>query len=232
MYILERSIRETAREYAYRVIKYNIISLELIPGSMVSENELAEEMGISRTPVREALIELSKIKVVEIYPQRGSFISLIDHQLVDEARFVRLILEQAMVDMACDTAAEADFIALEENLKLQEFYLEHNTKDKLLSLDNEFHELLFLISNKKFTYDLLGGMMTHFDRVRRLSLSVIKDSKNITDHRNLVDAIRNKDKTMARAIITKHLSRYKLDENELKNQYPNYFKGSKELCNK
>ncbi len=224
MYILERSGKETAREYAYRVIKYNIISLELVPGSMVSENELADEMGVSRTPVREALIELSKLKVVEIYPQRGSFISLIDNQLVDEARFVRLILEQAMVEMACDIADETNFLALEENLKLQEFYLEHTAKDKLLQLDNEFHELLFLISNKKFTYDLLGGMMTHFDRVRRLSLSVIKDSKNISDHRSLMDAIKKKDKALARNIITKHLSRYKLDEEELKKQYPGYFK--------
>lgn len=228
MYVLERSGKETAREYAYRVIKYNIISLDLIPGSMVSENELAEEMGISRTPVREALIELSKLKVVEIYPQRGSFISLIDNQLVDEARFVRLILEQAIVDMACDIADEADFLALEENLRLQEFYLEHAAKDKLLSLDNEFHELLFLISNKKFTHDLLGGMMTHFDRVRRLSLLVITDSKNISDHRSLVEAIKNKDKETARNIITKHLSRYKLDEDKLKQQYPDYFKNGKQ----
>ncbi len=224
MYILERSGKETAREYAYRVIKYNIVSLDLVPGSMVSENELAEAMGVSRTPVREALIELSKLKIVEIYPQRGSFISLIDNQLVDEARFVRLILEQAMVDTACDIADEANFLLLEENLKLQEFYLEHSAKDRLLQLDNEFHELLFLISNKKFTYDLLGGMMTHFDRVRRLSLSVIKDSKNISDHRSLVDAIRRKDKESARNIITKHLSRYKLDEEELKKEYPDYFK--------
>ncbi|QHQ62563.1 FCD domain-containing protein [Anaerocolumna sedimenticola] len=227
MYILERNGKETAREYAYRVIKYNIISLDLVPGSMVSENELAEEMGISRTPVREALIELSKLKVVEIYPQRGSFISLIDNQLVDEARFVRLILEQAMVESACDIADAANFLTLDENLKLQDFYLEHNAKDKLLQLDNEFHELLFLISNKKFTYDLLGGMMTHFDRVRRLSLSVIKDSKNISDHRSLVNAIRKKDKELARSIITKHLSRYKLDEEELKKQYPDYFKNNK-----
>ncbi|WFR59799.1 GntR family transcriptional regulator [Anaerocolumna sp. AGMB13025] len=224
MYILERNGKETAREYAYRVIKHNIIYLNLIPGSMVSENELAEEMGISRTPVREALIELSKLKVVEIYPQRGSYISLIDTGLVDEARFVRLILEQAMVEIACDTAEEADFLALEENLRLQEFYLEHSAKDKLLQLDNEFHELLFLLSNKKFTYDLLGGMMTHFDRVRRLSLSVIKDSKNISDHRTLLEAIRKKDKEAAKNIVTKHLSRYKLDEDELKKQYPDYFK--------
>ncbi len=224
MHIMERTGKETAREYAFRVIKYNIISLELAPGSMVSENELAGEMGISRTPVREALIELSKLKVVEIYPQKGSFISLIDSELVDEARFIRLILEQAMVEMACDIAKEEKIFALEENIRLQEFYLEYPTKDKLLQLDNEFHELLFDICKKKFTYDLLDGMMTHFDRVRRLSLLVIKDIKTISDHRAVVNAIKNKDKVLAKEIITKHLSRYMVDEEELKKQYPYYFK--------
>lgn len=224
MHIMERTGKETAREYAFRVIKYNIISLELAPGSMVSENELAGEMGISRTPVREALIELSKLKVVEIYPQKGSFISLIDSELVEEARVIRLILEQAMVEMACDVAEDEKIFALEENLRLQEFYLEYPTKDKLLQLDNEFHELLFDICKKKFTYDLLGGMMTHFDRARRLSLLVIKDIKTISDHRAVVNAIKNKDKVLAKEIITKHLSRYMVDEEELKKQYPFYFK--------
>lgn len=221
---MKREGKETAREYAFRVIKYNIISLELAPGSMVSENELAMEIGISRTPVREALIELSKLKVVEIYPQKGSCISLIDSELVEEARYVRLILEQAIVEMACDVATEESFLALEENLRLQEFYLQYPSKDKLLQLDNDFHQLLFEICKREFTYDLLGGMMTHFDRVRRLSLLVIKDTKNISDHRSLVEAIKNKDKVLAKEIITKHLSRYKVDEQELKKQYRSYFK--------
>lgn len=224
MYIVESTEKETAREYAFRVIKYNIISLDLEPGSMVSENELASEMGISRTPVREALIELSKLQVVEIYPQKGSFISLIDSKLVEEARYIRSILEKAMVEMACDVATAEDVLMLDENLKLQEFYLENPAKDKQLQLDNEFHELLFTICNKKFTYNLLSGMMTHFDRVRRLSLLVIKDHKTISDHRILVDAIKRKDKEQAIETITKHLSRYVVDEEELKKQYPKYFK--------
>jgi DNA-binding GntR family transcriptional regulator len=224
MHILERTNKETAREYSYRVIKSNIISLELAPGSMVSENELAEKMGISRTPVREALIELSKLKIVEIFPQKGSFISLIDSLLVEEARYIRLVLEKSMVEIVCDIALEQDFIMLEENIRLQELHLEYNSKEKLLQLDNEFHELLFRICNKNFTYHLLSGMMTHFDRVRSLSLQVIKDSKTIADHRNLLDALRNRDKKIATDIIAKHLSRYTIDEAELKRQYPNYFK--------
>lgn len=224
MYIMERSMKETAREYAYRVIKHNIVSLELKPGSMVSENELAEEMNISRTPVREALIELSKLKIVEIVPQKGSFIAKIDSTIVNEARYLRLIVEKSMVEMACDIATEEDLFMLEENVKLQDFYLANPIGDRQLDLDNEFHELLYKICNKNMTYNLISGMLTHFDRVRKLSLVVIKDQKIISDHKLLIDAIKNKDKAAASDIITKHLTRYTVDEEELRNQYADYFK--------
>lgn len=223
MQVQKKKKSETAREYAFRTIKDNIISLELVPGSLVSENELALQMGISRTPVREALIELSKLKIVGVYPQKGSYISLIDREMVDEARFLRITLEGAIVRLACEMATEEDIISLEENIKLQEFYLQSSTNDKLLELDNELHKLLFKICNKKFTYNLLGGIMIHFDRARNLSFAVLKDSRIYTDHKELVDAIKRKDSNLAHNIIEKHLNRYKIDETELKAKYPHYF---------
>ncbi len=93
MEITARKSKETARDYAFRTLRKNIVNLKLQPGSMVSEKELADEMGISRTPTREALIELSKSQIVDILPQKGSYISKIDYSLVDEARFMRLVLE-------------------------------------------------------------------------------------------------------------------------------------------
>ena len=101
MRITERDPRETGRDYALRTLKDNIIHLELAPGEKVSENELAVQMKLSRTPVREALIELSKVRIVEIYPQRGSVVSLVDHDRVEEARFMRTVLETAVVELMC-----------------------------------------------------------------------------------------------------------------------------------
>ena len=72
MKVLDRLSAENARTYALRVLQYNIINLELVPGSTVSENELSAILNLSRTPVREALIELSKVGLVEIQPQRGA----------------------------------------------------------------------------------------------------------------------------------------------------------------
>lgn len=144
MYVTERYKGESRRDYALRTIKDNIIRLELKPGSLVSEKELADAMGLSRGPVREAIIELAKVRIVEVYPQHGIKIAPVDYDLIDEARFMRETLEIAVVERCCSMGLQQEYLdILKENIKLQQFYLENDNKNKLLELDNEFHRLLF-----------------------------------------------------------------------------------------
>lgn len=224
MRLTERYSKETGREYALRMLKDNIIHLDLIPGSMLSENELSAEMHLSRTPVREALIELSKVKIVEIYPQKGSAVALIDYNLVEEARFMRNVLECAVVELACKMAGKEAVMELKENVKLQEFYLENRSPEKLLKLDDEFHRLLFHITGKNQVYQLMDSITIHFDRIRSMSLIAVKDLKTISDHQAIVEAIAAKDEAMAKELMEKHLSRYKIDEEALRKEYPGYFR--------
>ena len=107
MKLLEKLPGENARTYAVRVLMDNIIRLELAPGSSVSENELSVRMNLSRTPVREALIELSKLELVEILPKRGSYITRIDYDLIEESRFMRLTLEAAVLKLHHELEAVA-----------------------------------------------------------------------------------------------------------------------------
>ncbi len=223
MRITERFSRETARDYALRMIKHNITTLDLAPGSMVSENELSEAMGLSRTPIREALIELAKIQIVEILPQRGSRIALVDYNLVEESRFLRLTLEKAIVELACAMADTLDFSIIDANLKLQAFYVENNVPEKLMEMDDEFHKELFRLTNKLRTYHLMNNMTLHFDRVRSMSLMTIKEIKIVNDHAAIVQAIRDKNALEAVAAVTKHLSRYQVDEQAIREKYPSYF---------
>ncbi|MBW4847523.1 MAG: GntR family transcriptional regulator [Lachnospiraceae bacterium] len=223
MRLTERYSKETGREYALRMLKDNIIHLDLVPGSMLSENELSSEMNLSRTPVREALIELSKVKIVEIYPQKGSAVALIDYKLVEEAIFMRNVLECAVVELACKTAGEEAVMQLNENVKLQEFYLENRSPERLLKLDDEFHRLLFHITGKDQVYQLMDSITIHFDRIRSMSLIAVKDLKTISDHRAIVDAIAAKDGVKAKELMEKHLSRYKIDEEALRKEYSEYF---------
>ena len=222
MIVFDKETDESARDYAYRTIRDNIISLDLEPGEMVSEQEIAKQMGISRTPVREALIELSKSRLVEIIPQRGSFIAKIDYGIIEEVRFLRLIVEIAICELACEYRTEEDINKLEELVSLQEFYNERGAADKLLDLDNKFHKLLYEIANKSLIKKIIQDTTVHFDRVRRLSYDTVKDIKIIGDHKELIVAVKNQDKELAKQIITKHLVRYKMDEELIREEYPHY----------
>lgn len=222
MKVTERYSRETGRDYALRIIKDNIIRLGLPPGALISENELAAELGLSRTPVREALIELSKVGVIEIQPQKKSVVASIDYNLIEEARFMRKVLECEVVKLVCGIATEADIAKLRENLALQKFYLVQ-APENLLSLDDAFHEMLFAIAKKNRVYALTRNLSIHFDRVRHLALTAVRDNKIVEDHERIVDAIAAGDEQSACAIMEKHLTRYKIDAAAIREKYPQYF---------
>ena len=226
MRIEERHYAETARDYARRMLKANIISMELVPGAMVSENELAAQMGVSRTPVREALMDLAKYHIVEVLPQRGSRIALIDYALVEEARFARQVLEVAILDQVCEQATPEDISRLRRNVRFQELTQEPNMAGSLslMELDDDFHGMLFHIAQKDNICQMLSGMTIHFDRVRTLALNVVKDTKIINDHQLICDAIANRDVDGARELMIKHLSRVKLDEKSIRAACPQFIK--------
>ena len=203
MKIEARQAGETAKEYAYRVLKENITTLELEPGSTLNDMEISQMIGISRTPVREAIIKLKEESdIIEIFPQRGMRIALIDTDIVQEVRFLRMTLEKAMVELACDMAREEDFVWLEENLTLQEFYLKNNMIQKLLELDNALHRKMFSICRKDLIYRMSQGLSIHYDRVRNMEATTIHGHKTVEDHRNLVKAIRDKDKAVSYTHLT------------------------------
>lgn len=223
MRVSERFPRETGRDYALRMLKENIINLELAPGSAISENELASELGLSRTPVREALIELSKVKIVDVQPQKKSMVSFIDYDMVEESRFMRNHLECAVAELACAMATEEDIERLGENVKLQNFYLESGSAEQLMRLDNEFHQTLFEVTQKTQVLAMIRNFSIHFDRVRRMALDSVKDLKIVQDHAAITIAIRENRPQEARALMEKHLSRYKVDAAAVRSKYPQYF---------
>ncbi len=217
---------ETAKAYALREISENIISLELKPGALVSENELARALGVSRTPVREALQELQKSQLIEVFPQRGSYVAGISFEAVEEAAFLRRTLEIAITEELCDKITFDQLEQLSENVGLQEYYLNNGMSSKIMDLDNQFHKDLFLMCGKERTYNIMQSIMGHFDRIRILSLHTIKDIKKVTDHRAILEAIKSGNKEEVRDLISRHLMRYKFDKKELEKNYPDYFKSN------
>ncbi|MBD5133178.1 MAG: GntR family transcriptional regulator [Clostridiales bacterium] len=223
MLIFERRPQETAREYALRTIKENIVRLELPPGSQVGENELATQLGLSRTPVREALMELAKVKIVDIQPQKKGVVAPIDMKLVEEARFTRSVMECSVVELVCSMATEEQLLALDENVKLQQFYLENHMPDRLQEMDDRFHASLFAIAEKALTHTMMQNMAIHFDRLREMSLYSVKELKIVQDHAQIVEAVRKGDPAEARRLMDFHLRRTHVDLEAIKAAYPQYF---------
>ncbi len=232
MKLLEWLPRESACDYALRVILHNIVHLELPPGGEVSSTKLSAELSLSRMPVREALSELSRMGLVEILPQRGSYISRIDYDLVEESRFMRLVLEVAVAKLACNGISQEYLDALEDNLrKYHAVWNGDDSSEQALELDNEFHRLMFASVNKLWTYQKLKDQMVHFDRLRKLAMSLIKTKAESTleDHEDILHAIARQDSEMAEMAVTRHLSHYRVDLESLMEQYPDYFVRRKEI---
>lgn len=224
MQLFERLPRETGHAYALRTIRENIVNLTLKPGSQISENELAGELGLSRTPVREALADLARVKMIEICPQKKSIVSLIDYSLVEEYQFMRYMLEMGVLELVCDKATEENLRTLRENVRLQQFCLEHFNAQALMELDNQFHATLFDIAEKPMVYRLMTTVSIHFDRIRSLALVSVKNLKIVQDHENILTAIEQHDIKTAQEIMKEHLSRYRVDAITIREKFPQYMK--------
>ena len=215
---------ETGKEYALRVLKENIISFELPPGSQISENELSSALSLSRTPIREALAELAKVKLIEIFPQKRTSISLIDYDLVEEASFMRYTMESAVIERVCLQWTEQDLIRLEENIALQKVYFQHGLKDRLFEKDNEFHRAFFEMTHNLEIFQLMQNLEIHFDRVRNLYVSNIQGLGIIEEHEAILQGIKNRDTAYTKEQLQAHLTRYRVDASVIRNQFPQYFR--------
>lgn len=224
---IPRRPRESARDFALRFLKHNIINLHLRPGAMISAAEMAEATGISRTPIREAMQELEKTGILEIFPQAGSRISYIDYSRIHESCFIRQTLETAVADLACEVIAPADENAFLDILDLQGKCVERGASGDFLELDHMFHRQLYKLTDKMLTYRTLEGCLWHFDRLRSLSFTAVSIALFVEDHRAIFEAIRNRDKRLVRRLVMRHMTRYLDDERVVRAKYPDYFNDQK-----
>ncbi|ABR36195.1 MULTISPECIES: GntR family transcriptional regulator [Clostridium] len=217
--------KNTTSKTIYYKLRDEIINLYLEPGTSISEKELSEKYSVSRTPVREALVRLAQEGLVNIYPQKGTVVSLIDLSAVEEGRFLREHLERAVVKEACKEFSQENVLALEMNLKLQKMYIENNDYKKLFEADEEFHKIIFEGSNKKRVWNSINDGSTEFQRIRMLRLVTNSSWDNIyLQHKEIFNAIKNKSPEIAEDFMKEHLNMVTFDKNKIKEKYPNYFK--------
>lgn len=217
-------VNESVREYAYRILNDNIINLTLPPGTKISEKEISDILSISRTPVREAFIRLSQEKLLEILPQRGTYVSKIDTAQIAEFRFLRITLEQAIIKLACEDFPEDFKLKLSKNLEEQCICVKNKDHSRFFELDNEIHSIIFIGCNKPNIWKIFQEAKNYL-RSRLLDLYSKQNEIDLLfeQHKLIVKAIFEKNVSLGYNTITMHINKVISDVNELKAHYPDYF---------
>ncbi|WP_211746946.1 GntR family transcriptional regulator [Paenibacillus sp. Marseille-Q4541] len=220
----EQKLKGSTRAYSYHFLKDKIMHLELEPGTKISEKEIADELNVSRTPVREAFMKLAEEELLDIVPQSGSAVSLINLAHVEEGRFIREKIEKEIVALACESFGEEFRFRMETNIALQDVCAGKNNFHKLFELDEEFHQILFDGTGKARTWKMLQQLNIHFNRLRLLRLSKDSNWENIiSQHKEIYRLIVNQETTQATQMMENHLRLVVVEQDILFEKYPHYF---------
>jgi GntR family transcriptional regulator, rspAB operon transcriptional repressor len=219
-----RSRRGPARAHVYVALRDAIISASLEPGRQLSENELAARLGVSRTPVREALQRLREERLVAVVPQLGTFVTRISASAVGDAQFVREALECAAIREAAVLATGDDVAALEAIVERQDETRAADDFEGFYALDDELHRALCDLSGHEIAWSLSQRAKGHLNRIRRLSLpepGYIEEM--IAEHRAVVAAVADHSPDAAEMALRHHLRMVLSTLPAIRAQHPDYF---------
>jgi DNA-binding GntR family transcriptional regulator len=190
---------------AYHAIRDLIVSLELLPGSVINERELMERVGVGRTPTREALQRLAQERLVEVYPRRGMFVTSVDIRDLASLSEVRLLLESHAARLAAERASDADREAIDELLR--ELGGRKPTDQRaLMDLDRRIHRRVYACTHNAFLATTLEEYYALALRIWFLALDRAVELRSaVLEHRALLEAIRDGDAKTAEQAMRSHV---------------------------
>lgn len=207
----------------FRLLRDRIVSGELIPGTRLSEVEIASTYDTSRQPVREAFIKLAQESLIEIRPQRGSYIRYIDIPTVTSAQFIREVVETEIVRRVAEIAKPEEMRELNMILARQADAIGRATPDAFMAGDEEFHRRLAEIAGLGAAWDMLRPLKTQMDRVRHLSALQFPREILVSQHRDIVAAVGDRNGEDAARLMRNHLRRILQDLPEIVREKPEFF---------
>jgi DNA-binding GntR family transcriptional regulator len=229
--VTTRARNGPARAQVYAALRDAIVSAALEPGRRLSENELAALLGVSRTPIREALQRLREERLVAVVPQLGTFVTRISTSAVSDAQFVREALECAAIRETAIRAVDEDIAALEAIVRRQEATREAADYDRFYNLDDELHRTLCDLSGRAIAWSLSQRAKGHLNRIRRLSLPEPGYlMEMIAEHRAVVAAVAVHDADEAERALRHHLRMVLSTVPAIRAQHPDYFEDEEEIA--
>ncbi|AEC02397.1 GntR family transcriptional regulator [Parasphaerochaeta coccoides] len=221
---MERPSRITASDGIFDILRRQILSLTLPPGEELNINFLAGELGVSRSPVRDALIKLSRDKLVDVFPQKGTRVALLDVERVEDERFMRRSMEEAAVKIFAASHHEDDMAILRHAIALQMKAMEKEDYLAFLESDDAFHYQVFNAIGRSWCWDVISTLCGNHHRIRLLSFrleGVLGDI--VAQHERMMDAFGRRDVDESCRLENSHLSKLTDETVVLRKKFPNYF---------
>lgn len=216
----------------YHEIRKGIMTLSLKPGEVISTQEMATRLDVSRTPVREAFISLQREELVKSVPQKGTIVSRINLKRVEQERFVRESLEIPMVDLFLHRYDVKCIELLKANLEEQRRAGEKNNAVHFVYLDDLFHKILFDAAGADLAWDTVSAINGHYHRIRILSVNRPNTlDGSITQHQQIIRMLEEKDVKGIKELLTDHVRKINYENPLLLKEYPDYFEQGEEQHN-
>jgi len=201
-----------------------IIELELKPGEPLIVKDIASKLEVSRSPVRDSIMKLGKEGLVDIVPQKGTYVSKIDLDRVDQEQFIRSSLEEKVIELFVDKCTPNSIIRLESLVEMQKSSLERQDYTSFLDYDDEMHSIFFYEADKQMSWDLIYSMSGHYRRFRLITLWDMEIAEDIIkQHKMMIQYIKEKDVNMAVKSVKDHTMRILSQKVYIAEKHPDYF---------
>jgi DNA-binding GntR family transcriptional regulator len=212
-------------DQVHGLLREAILHGKLLPGVSLSEAGLANAVGISRQPVREAIRMLAQEGLVMVYPQVGTIVAPIRVSLIAEGHFVRSALENANLLELVKVITPAQITAIKQGLKQQRSALKSGDTDEFFRLDEAMHRKMFELTGRERIWDLIESSKIHLDRVRWLLLEHIEAhaERAFKEHEVIVEKLANKDAEGITQAIHQHIDSVAEHLLDLKKKAPTHY---------
>ncbi|MEW5561016.1 GntR family transcriptional regulator [Enterobacter asburiae] len=197
---------QPVNQQIYRILRRDIVHCLIAPGTPLSEKEVSVRFNVSRQPVREAFIKLAENGLIQIRPQRGSYVNKISLSQVRNGCFVRQAIECAVVRRAATLITDAQCYQLEQDLHQQRIAIDRQQINDFFMLDDEFHQRLSQIADCQLAWDTIENIKAAIDRVRYMSLDhVSSPDMLLRQHQDIFSALEKRDVDAVDKAMTVHL---------------------------
>lgn len=204
--ILETDNSSSLRIRVFNAIEDAILNGEYKEGESLNELKLSSELGVSRTPVREALMQLELEGLVNNIPNKGAVVVGVSEKDIEDVYAIRMSIEGLAAKLCAEKITDDELKALEKIVDLQEFYLIKNNTEQIWKLDGDFHKIIYESSRSRPLRYMLSNFHNYIKSARDISIQTAgRAEKTVAEHKAILEAIRSKNGPLAESLTAEHI---------------------------